>query len=285
MSRSLGGRSFTTRSPMVISPPVISSNPATIRSVVDLPQPDGPTSTTNSLSRMWRFTSLTACTSSYFLFRSFNSTCAMTPSSGVITVSGSALHGAGEAGDVVFDEEGIYQGHGDGAQQGSGHELAPEVDVAADQLRHDAHGDGLALRRGEEDQGVDELVPGQREREDPGREDARHRDRKDDADHGPEARGPVDAGALLQLLGNGLEVAHEEPRAEGNQERRVREDERPRRVAELEIADDVGQRDEEQRRRHQVRDEDRGAERPGHGEFQPRERVAGQEPAEERDGR
>src|SRR4029077_17053644 len=146
MSRSLGGRSFTTRSPMVISPPVISSSPATMRSVVDLPQPDGPTSTTYSLSRMWRFTSLTACTSSYFLFRSFIRTCAMISSC-------LALHGTGEAGDVVFDEEGIYQGHGDGAQERSGHELAPEVDVAADQLRHDAHGDGLALRRGEEDQG------------------------------------------------------------------------------------------------------------------------------------
>src|SRR5712692_7648781 len=111
MSRSLGGRSFTTRSPMVISPPVISSSPATMRSVVDLPQPDGPTSTTNSLSRMWRFTSLTACTSSYFLFRSFMRPCAITPSL-------SALQGTGQAGDVVFDEEGIYQGHGDGAQQG-----------------------------------------------------------------------------------------------------------------------------------------------------------------------
>src|SRR6266849_844381 len=154
MSRSFGGRSFTTRSPMVISPPVISSSPATMRSVVDLPQPDGPTSTTNSLSRMWRFTSLTACTSSYFLFRSFMRTCAMMPSLGVVTLSGSALHGAGEAGHVVFDEEGIYQGHGDGAQEGSRHQLAPEIDVAPDQLGDDAHGDGLALGRREEDQGV-----------------------------------------------------------------------------------------------------------------------------------
>src|SRR6185436_9599967 len=77
MSRSFGGRSLTTRSPMTISPAVISSSPATIRSVVDLPQPDGPTSTMNSLSRMWRFTSLTAWTSSYFLFRFFSSTWAM----------------------------------------------------------------------------------------------------------------------------------------------------------------------------------------------------------------
>src|SRR3977135_4511139 len=77
MSRSLGGRSLTTRSPIEISPEVISSNPATMRSVVVLPQPDGPTKTMNSLSRMVRFTSLTACTSSYFLLRSLRTTCAI----------------------------------------------------------------------------------------------------------------------------------------------------------------------------------------------------------------
>jgi hypothetical protein len=35
---------------MEISPPLISSSPATMRSSVDLPQPDGPTMTTNSPS-------------------------------------------------------------------------------------------------------------------------------------------------------------------------------------------------------------------------------------------
>jgi hypothetical protein len=34
--------------PMSISPDVMSSRPAIIRSSVDLPQPDGPTNTTNS---------------------------------------------------------------------------------------------------------------------------------------------------------------------------------------------------------------------------------------------
>src|SRR5882672_1308287 len=91
MSRSLGGRSLTTRSPMAISPAVISSSPATMRSVVDLPQPDGPTRTMNSLSRICRFTSLTACTSSYFLLRSFSSTWAIahSPSHGFPGVGGS----------------------------------------------------------------------------------------------------------------------------------------------------------------------------------------------------
>src|SRR5207237_6979162 len=45
------------------------------------------------------------------------------------------LHGAGgEPGDVVLDEEGVDQRHGDGAEEGGGHELAPVEDVAADQF-------------------------------------------------------------------------------------------------------------------------------------------------------
>src|SRR3989337_748370 len=54
MSRSRGATSLTILSPMRISPPVASSRPAMVRSKVDLPQPDGPTRTTNSPSSMVR---------------------------------------------------------------------------------------------------------------------------------------------------------------------------------------------------------------------------------------
>ena len=50
MSRSFGGTDVTSRSPMWIVPSSTGSSPASIRSVVDLPQPDGPTSTRNSPS-------------------------------------------------------------------------------------------------------------------------------------------------------------------------------------------------------------------------------------------
>ena len=52
MSRSLGSRSFTILESILISPLVIGSSPAIMRSRVDLPQPDGPTSATNSPSLM-----------------------------------------------------------------------------------------------------------------------------------------------------------------------------------------------------------------------------------------
>ena len=62
MSRSFGITSLTTRPPIRISPEEISSSPAIIRSSVDLPQPDGPTSTTNSPSAMSTLTPCITCT-------------------------------------------------------------------------------------------------------------------------------------------------------------------------------------------------------------------------------
>ncbi len=60
MSRSLGATSLTTRPPMDSVPALISSSPATIRNKVDLPQPDGPTSTISSPSAMSKLAPCTA---------------------------------------------------------------------------------------------------------------------------------------------------------------------------------------------------------------------------------
>ncbi|MNY80994.1 hypothetical protein D3C86_2223230 [compost metagenome] len=62
MSRSLAGISLTTLPPMVISPAEISSSPAIMRNSVDLPQPEGPTSTTNSPSPISSEMSLSTAT-------------------------------------------------------------------------------------------------------------------------------------------------------------------------------------------------------------------------------
>src|SRR5690348_11536780 len=173
----------------------MASSPATMRSVVVLPQPDGPTKTMNSLSRICRFTSFTACTSPYFLFALRMTTCDMD----------STLYRAGKARDIVFDEERICDGDRNRAEQRARHQRPPEEHVAADQLRGDADRHGLLSRRGEEHERVDELVPGEREREDAGRQDAWDRDRNDDVDHRLPARGAVDPRALLQLLRHRLE--------------------------------------------------------------------------------
>ena len=69
MSLSLGATSFITLWSISKVPLEISSRPATILKVVDLPQPDGPTKTINSLSLICKSKSLTEYLSfpSYFL--------------------------------------------------------------------------------------------------------------------------------------------------------------------------------------------------------------------------
>src|SRR5689334_14782806 len=108
MSRSFGGTSLTTSPSTAISPPVISSRPAIMRKVVDLPQPDGPTSTTNSLSAMSRSMALTASTSSYILTTLRSVTCAIVVQSphSLLVENASAFRGAGcKPGDVVVHQE------------------------------------------------------------------------------------------------------------------------------------------------------------------------------------
>src|SRR5882672_6758311 len=62
MSRALAGRSVTSRPSMAMAPSLTCSSPAMIRSSVDFPQPDGPTSTRNSPSAMASSISCSTCT-------------------------------------------------------------------------------------------------------------------------------------------------------------------------------------------------------------------------------
>src|SRR5450830_608744 len=66
MSRSRGAMWLTTFSPMETVPEVIVSSPASMRSAVVLPQPEGPTSMTNSPSATTRLMSDTACVPSEY---------------------------------------------------------------------------------------------------------------------------------------------------------------------------------------------------------------------------
>src|SRR5438128_8404533 len=82
------------------------------------------------------------------------------------------LDGASESGDVVLDEEGVDERDRDGTQESAGHERAPVEDVTAHQLGEDPDRNRLLLTRREDDEREEELVPGQREREDAGGENS-----------------------------------------------------------------------------------------------------------------
>src|SRR5690606_8000159 len=77
MSRLPGATSFTRRPPITRLPDVIASSPATIRSSVVSPQPDGPTSTSSSPSGTSKLAPATTTCPSGYTLRSWSScTCA-----------------------------------------------------------------------------------------------------------------------------------------------------------------------------------------------------------------
>src|SRR6266571_2673270 len=77
MLRSRGGRSLTVLLSSSSVPPEISSRPAIMRRIVDLPQPDGPRNTTNSWSATSRLKSGMTSTLPYDLLRFTQLICAM----------------------------------------------------------------------------------------------------------------------------------------------------------------------------------------------------------------
>src|SRR5215218_7377024 len=101
MLRARGGRSLTTLPPISTVPPEMSSRPAIMRKVVDLPQPDGPTSAMNSRSATSRSMPLTTAIGPKRLVSFLSDTVAM-----VLAFD----RAGGETGDEVFlDDEGERQ--------------------------------------------------------------------------------------------------------------------------------------------------------------------------------
>src|SRR6266567_1925644 len=131
-----------------MSPDVSSSRPAIMRSVVLLPQPEGPTRTTNSLSGMSRLMLRTASTLSKRLMTLRNETSAIitNPCHEHLSLF-SALGGAcGQPGDVIVHQEGIDHQRRRRCQQRAGHQHSPFVDVATDQAGHGTHRKHLLVR-------------------------------------------------------------------------------------------------------------------------------------------
>src|SRR6266487_4552895 len=98
MSRSLGATWLTTLPPMRSSPSLMSSSPAIMFSVVDLPHPDGPTRITNSPSPMSRLIESTASAPSGYRFVTLSRT---------ISAISLSLHGTGRQprDDAALKEE------------------------------------------------------------------------------------------------------------------------------------------------------------------------------------
>ena len=185
----------------------------------------------------------------------------------------------------MLDEERVDDRDRDRSQQRRRHELAPVEHVAAHQFgdRADRHGAHVGL--GEEDQRIQELVLRQREGEDAGGDEARDAQRQEDAEHGLQPRGAIDARGVLQFVRHGLEIAHQQPGAERHQQCRIGQDHRGQRVAEPQTVDDVGQRNEQQRLRHQIGRRHRERHQRRAGEAHARQRIGEHHAEHQRDRR
>src|ERR1700680_1063873 len=133
-----------------MSPEVTSSSPAIMRKVVLLPQPEGPTRTTNSRSAISRSIPCTAGVRSKVLTMLRSATCA------ILLPFRSA---GGQAGDVIVHQKRVDDQRWSRAEQSPCHDLSPRIHVAPDQGRDDADRQGELVSRGGECERVEEIRP------------------------------------------------------------------------------------------------------------------------------
>src|SRR6478752_9639232 len=121
MSRSFGGMSLITSPPTMILPALIFSRPATMRSAVDFPHPDGPTSIRNSPSPTSSDRSSTATIGPGKTLVTFSKTTSVTRSP-LQPLRGDAAHEVALRGD----EQDQHRHH---AHDVAGHQQVRVVDV------------------------------------------------------------------------------------------------------------------------------------------------------------
>src|SRR5215470_10961042 len=128
------------------------------------------------------------------------------------------LHGSGHGRHIMLDEEGVKDHKRQRARQRARHQRAPAIDVTVDELVDDGDRHRLVLGRLQEGQRVDELVPAQREAEDERRYQPGDGERQHDLDQDLPAAGAIDQRAFLELERDGLEITHQQPGRERDED-------------------------------------------------------------------
>src|SRR5215204_5115755 len=228
MSRSFGGTSFTTRSPIAIAPSLIRSRPATIRSAVDFPHPDGPTRIRNSPSATWRVRSSTATTGPGYTFVTWsNATRAIALA--LQTLGGDAAH------EVPLGEQ-EQDDHRQHRHDVGGRDEVPLRVVGSLEGREPELQRERVLVGEDRHERPQEVVPGPQELNHGQRRERRQRQRDDDAQQDRQARGAVDARGLLELDRQRSEELREQEDTEDVDQ--VRYDERAEAVEQAELLHD-----------------------------------------------
>src|SRR5262249_8789206 len=123
--RSDAGTSLTRSPPISISPELGCSSPAIRRSKVDLPQPDGPTNTTNSPSSISRSTPWMTRNPPKDLATDLRARLVMDCSIALVQSDHSFHPGIGDAGGNEALQEHEYQGHRQQRHHGHRQQIVP----------------------------------------------------------------------------------------------------------------------------------------------------------------
>src|SRR5260221_193923 len=151
MSRSFGGTLLTTRPPISTIPALGRSSPATMLSSVDLPQPEGPTSTVNSPLSMSRSIPFNTSRLAYRFDRARMLNAAMTTPS---------LHGPrSEASQEIPSAEQIDQQRRQRCDQNRRTLVAKHRLGSNRRTERDQRGGDRLLPAGREGDAIEELVP------------------------------------------------------------------------------------------------------------------------------
>src|SRR5258708_20686040 len=248
MSRSFGAILFTTLPPIRSSPSVMSSRPAIMFSVVDFPQPDGPTRITNSPSAMSRLILSTASAPSGKRFVTWSRTMSATISPHVLALDGT---GSQPSDDPALEEqkENEDRDRDDGRGSGNRPGRRRELRTAAEE-RQRRRSRSRADRRGERDR-EEKLVPAEQEHQDGRGHHARRSQRSDHPRECLERSRAVHLGCLLELPGDLPEEGRQDVDAKRQAERDVRGDQSRPCVEQAERPLNVEhRRDQRDRREH-----------------------------------
>src|SRR5918994_2832309 len=269
--RSAGGSSFTRFLSILISPPLTVSRPAMMRSNVDLPQPDGPTKTTNSPSSTDRLMSRRISVAPKDLATPWRETSAIA----VNSWKKLSLHGTGsEAAHEITGEEKVKdENRGDCQRQGGEHRI-PVRHVLADELLHTER-DRLLAVAGRQDQREPQVVPDRHHGEHRHRRDGRADQRQDDAEEDPVYAHPVASGRIAQILRDLLDELAEDQDRERQPLRHIDEDEGCQSVDEVQLHHHAQDADAPETDRHHDAD----------GEIKAEDRIAAEAVFRQRPGR
>src|SRR5580700_11038710 len=256
-SRRRGSTCVMSRPPRVTAPASGSSSPAMMRSSVDLPQPEGPSSTTNSPSRASRVTprsaSLTPNRLVIFSTRRLMKMAGGTACPTWILILRASLaldRSQRKAADEVSlrgrgeDQNRQHRDHARGAHGAPLNLVLGDVRGDADRERHRRFG----LRENQREQ---KFVPGDDEAENGGRGETGSNQRQNDAQQDADPPFPVEHRRLLDFARQLFDESAHHPDYERQVQRDIDEDESDERIEQTNLAQHQEKRnDRHNRRKH-----------------------------------